>query len=148
MTVESGDRDEKRCFKCGVVKTRVEFYRHSKMADGLLGKCKSCTKSDVSANYLVNKPRYRKYERRREQSLKRKFDKLAQQRKRRRDHPEKARAYAMVHRAIKSGKLVRLPCRVCGNRKSEGHHSDYSKPLEVDWLCFSCHRAEHGQDAS
>lgn len=35
----------KTCFKCGASKARSEFYKHPKMADGLLGKCKSCTRS-------------------------------------------------------------------------------------------------------
>ena len=41
--------------------------------------------------------------------------------------------------AIKSGKLKRLPCEVCGNIKSQMHHPDYSKPLKVRWLCPKYH---------
>lgn len=57
--------------------------------------------------------------------------------------PEKARARQMVRDAVKSGKLFRKPCEVCGNPKSEAHHDDYSKPLEVRWLCRRDHRAHH-----
>lgn len=55
----------------------------------------------------------------------------------------KLRARARCAYAIKTGKLVRLPCEGCGEAKSEAHHDDYSKPLEVKWLCRSCHAAAH-----
>ncbi len=45
--------------------------------------------------------------------------------------------------AIKTGKLVREPCEVCGAEKTEGHHDDYSKPLAVRWLCKRCHGRVH-----
>ena len=47
-----------------------------------------------------------------------------------------------AHHAVASGKLVRVPCK-CGEPKSEAHHPDYSKPLEVLWLCRPCHNEEH-----
>lgn len=48
-----------------------------------------------------------------------------------------------VNRAIASGRLARQPCQVCGAAKADAHHHDYSKPLDVTWLCRPCHAAEH-----
>jgi hypothetical protein len=46
-----------------------------------------------------------------------------------------------VQYALKKGWLVRPEqCEKCGrNCKPEAAHHDYSKPLEVRWLCRSCH---------
>lgn len=80
--------------------------------------------------------------------------------KRRKDNPEKyrvidkenrekyslqIRARVMVYDHIKSGKLKKPKnCSVCFKyNKIEAHHKDYSKPLDVTWLCKKCHVAEH-----
>ena len=51
----------------------------------------------------------------------------------------------MVNRAIKNGVLIKPSvCENCGKECSpEGHHEDYSMPLEVVWLCKSCHLELH-----
>lgn len=61
---------------------------------------------------------------------------------------EKARLHERAHNAVRyaigKGALTRGPCEVCGaTRKIEGHHSDYSKPLEVQWLCKKHHKQLH-----
>jgi hypothetical protein len=54
------------------------------------------------------------------------------------------RARSLMTKAIKEGKLIRGPCEVCGTTEDiHGHHDDYSKPLEVRWLCASHHGKEH-----
>jgi len=53
--------------------------------------------------------------------------------------------------ALKTGKIKRLPCEVCGNIKSQGHHDDYLKPYDVRFLCSVHHRIWHhdnGQGAN
>ena len=56
-------------------------------------------------------------------------------------------AYRAFHKAISDGSLER-PCRcsVCGKtgRAIHGHHTDYSKPLDVIWCCEFCHGGIHG----
>jgi len=51
------------------------------------------------------------------------------------------RAYANVYQ--RRGKLVQKLCEKCGDHKSEKHHNDYNKPLEVTWLCRKCHLSFH-----
>lgn len=60
-------------------------------------------------------------------------------RKYRIEHRERLLAGKAVYRAIKNGSLIRLPCVVCAKPKSEAHHDDYSKPLQVVWLCRAHH---------
>lgn len=59
--------------------------------------------------------------------------------------PEQKIAWRKTKHAIESGKLVRQPC-ACGNEQSQAHHEDYSKPLEVVWLCASCHQRHHAMN--
>src|SRR5208283_5739373 len=60
----------------------------------------------------------------------------------RRINPEKIAAKQMVNKAVKDGSLIKSgTCEKCGaSGRIEGHHPDYSKPMEVVWLCPPCHR--------
>ena len=57
----------------------------------------------------------------------------------------KNHCHRSVHKAIKTGQLVRMPCEVCGS-KAEAHHPDYSKPLNVMWLCRKHHSEWHKEN--
>lgn len=64
----------------------------------------------------------------------------------------KESARRAVRDAIKRGELVRPDtCQKCGTKPPRardgrsnihGHHHDYSKPLDVEWICAMCHRKE------
>jgi hypothetical protein len=51
--------------------------------------------------------------------------------------------HAVVHHALRQGRLIREACVVCGDLDTVAHHADYNKPLQVVWLCRSHHRMEH-----
>ena len=55
---------------------------------------------------------------------------------------QKIRARWRLQNAIRRGRLERLPCEVCG-AKAQAHHDDYSKPLDVRWLCKLHHEQVH-----
>lgn len=56
------------------------------------------------------------------------------------DNPEATRARAMIAGLIRAGLIERQACQVCGTEiRVDGHHPDYSKPLEVIWLCRTHH---------
>ena len=57
--------------------------------------------------------------------------------------PERRRASALVSKAIRAGKITKQPCFVCGEMVVEGHHPDYSDPLQVVWLCMEHHKEIH-----
>lgn len=59
---------------------------------------------------------------------------------------DKSRARGQVFRAVRSGKLTKGLCEVCGSADSRAHHRDYSKPLEVTWLCSRHHEDAHRSD--
>jgi hypothetical protein len=56
------------------------------------------------------------------------------------NHPERKAATVAVNNAVRDGRLTKQPCEVCGNPKAEAHHDDYSKPLDVRWLCNPHHK--------
>ena len=55
----------------------------------------------------------------------------------------KNQARSKLRQAVKKGIIVRKRCGKCGGERVEGHHEDYSKPLEVMWFCRDCHIDRH-----
>jgi hypothetical protein len=57
------------------------------------------------------------------------------------------RARAKLRYAVWSGKIVKpAACEQCGSTgRIHGHHHDYSRPLEVEWLCTACHGRAHAK---
>ena len=56
----------------------------------------------------------------------------------------KALARLAVRNALRRGELQKQPCQ-CGTTRVQAHHSDYSQPLVVTWLCADCHRRKHAK---
>lgn len=60
------------------------------------------------------------------------------------EEKELRRKAMVTYRSYKKrGKLIPMPCVVCGEQQVDGHHTDYKKPLEVIWLCKQHHREIH-----
>jgi hypothetical protein len=135
----------KKCFKCGIKKELSLFYKHKQMKDGRLNKCISCAKRDVNERYVRCFEQIRDYEKKRFKTEHRKLKLIDYQKKRRSKFPGKYKCRSAVQRALKTGEIIRAPCIHCGNEKTEAHHRDYRKPLDIVWVCFTCHRTiEHG----
>lgn len=145
----------KACFRCLTVKPLTEFYRHDRMADGHLNKCKECTKDDVRKHYMANVERFRDYEKVRSnlphrvearkayaQTPEGRANGNRAKRAYLDRNPVKRAAHIACLNAIRSGRLVRQPCEQCG-QKAQAHHDDYSKPLDVRWLCTTHHAEWH-----
>ena len=60
-------------------------------------------------------------------------------------HPEQWAARQAVAQALIKGKLVTPDaCERCGDSEPlQAHHADYTKKLEVRWLCRPCHNIVH-----
>jgi hypothetical protein len=54
---------------------------------------------------------------------------------------ERARSYANMY--LKRGKIKKTPCIICGDKDTQAHHEDYSKPADVVWLCRKHHFEYH-----
>ena len=137
----------KVCFKCEKEKPLSDFYKHKKMGDGHLNKCKECAKIDVSTHRKANIENIRAYDRKRGCRQDKKY--RDQYKKR---FPIKYKAHNIVSNATRDKKLFREPCEICGaEERVHAHHDDYARPLNVRWLCAAHHsqwHAEHGEAAN
>lgn len=59
------------------------------------------------------------------------------------DLRDKLRAQSVALRAVNRGDLLREPCLFCDTLPVHAHHHDYTKPLDVTWLCPRHHKLAH-----
>ncbi len=147
---------EKTCRVCKAAKPTSDFYRQSNNLDGLRHECKSCINAAFKIRRANNLESYRARSRRwyyantelaKDQRRTHELAHPEQQKelvKRRVRDPEKMKVRTMVRAAIRRGELKRPShCERCNRPAREAHHEDYSKPLDVIWLCFRCHGLVH-----
>ena len=136
----------RQCSSCGQWLNLDEFSFDRRVRSGRQKRCRRCT-----AIYLRD---YRKRkgnvlaakDRERSKRPERKAQQAQADKRRRLGAPEKIAARKAVHRAIRSGKLQKERCVFCGSVHTQAHHADYTKPLEVVWVCGKCHRQQfHSQ---
>lgn len=146
----------KICTTCGESKPLNDFHKSSKGALGRKSSCATCCKAWKKVYYEKNKAfvlaatsAYQKLNVERSRVWKRNYE-----RRNAASLAEKKRAYERLNKhiisahgkvawALKTGKLTKQPCEVCGAIDSEAHHDDYSKPLDVRWLCSPHHNQHH-----
>jgi hypothetical protein len=124
----------------------------SYLAENGRKKCKICKETKSTEAFCVRRASFDKFETRCRECNKARIwairDKTpgynaAHSRKFKEKHPQKRAAHLAVARALRAGTLTKQPCLVCGNAKSESHHEDYTKPLDVIWFCRQHHAAHH-----
>lgn len=129
----------KTCSTCKKEKSIADFYYFPSRGD-YSRSCKVCDREKVSRRYYQNRVcrlaeirKYQKTKRGKAVNIKTQKDMYAK-------YPLKFSARHRFNYALKTGKVTRKPCQVCG-QVAEAHHPDYSKPYEVIWLCRLHHLA-------
>ena len=133
----------KPCRTCGSEKPLSDFHHHSRMADGHLNHCKPCVRARVKKHRVENIEHVRAYDRARPRRQSRQPQKYNVRWSE--ESQRKRQARAAVYNATKDGRLVRPgECDDCGGScRPDAHHNDYSKALDVVWLCKRCHGTRH-----
>jgi hypothetical protein len=126
------------CKLCLLTKEDGAFYASNRSA------CKDCVKTRVRKYRETNIESVREYDRRRfHEDPERKQYSYTRSKAYRLKEPVKYRAHSAVSNAVRDGRLTKLPCEVCGSSFAEAHHDDYTKPLDVRWLCKVHHERWH-----
>ena len=99
---------------------------------------------EVIAEYLhKNKERHSEYRKKWVATTKGAASKRACTKRQRKKFPLETMARQIVYFAVKGGALTPGPCERCDKSPAQAHHEDYSKPLDVVWLCPPCHAQRH-----
>jgi hypothetical protein len=127
--------DTKMCGTCGELKDSSKFYKRAASGDGLAACCKDCQRVyDIARRDDPDRKAYR--EAMRPKYAHKQTEYNTSWRKR---NPEKYKAHIILNNAVRDGKIIKGACEECQSPEVEAHHDDYTKPLEVRWLCPKHH---------
>ena len=133
----------KACICCKQVRPIGDYYAHSGMSDGHLNKCKDCVKQYQKVRRFGDgRSAILSYDRERAKLPHRVLHREKTVRIWTAKYPERKKAQTLLASAVCKGLVHRHPCWVCGD-KAEAHHPDYSRPLDVVWLCPAHHKQTH-----
>ena len=150
---------QRQCAKCGKVKSLDEFVNHKGVKQDKDYYCKPCfnekSKDWIRRNkyqhlqiardfYWKNRDRLRSRktksppiwlrENLRVKAKVRRSDPLNKIKNKARDITKYATKIKLIEK--------RDTCQICGEKKRlTRHHNDYSKPLDIIWVCTGCHGA-------
>lgn len=130
--------DSKRCTKCHIEKPLSGFHIDRRKRDGHFSACKKCA-NEATVNCQKKNPRIPDARRRGSRIYRTKLENRL-----------KIISRSLVNKALRKGLIEKSkacmwlyteksPC----NGRIEAHHQDYSKPLEVMWLCKKHHEIIH-----
>ena len=126
------------CLDCKEQKEVSGFYIDRATSTGRMRRCIPCYKARRKdwVNPIVEARRVARFNKKNNYQL---------QAISRLKFPEKYQARQAVQNAVRLGKLNKPKnCLDCGlEKRLSGHHEDYSKQLEVVWLCAKCHEQRH-----
>ena len=134
----------KQCSVCGFFKPDSDYQKRAASKDGLASACKPCIQERDRKRYQ-EKEKSLRAERQREYVKTVRGKEASDEAKRAYIIRNKAKriAHSWVSNAIRDGRLIPLPCEVCGKEPSEAHHPDYNQPTVVQWLCTYHHAELH-----
>ena len=137
----------KACSQCSAVLHASGFQRRAASRDGLTASCKECLREYDKRRYQKD-PRVRERLNRYQKTEHGRAVANRAKKKWSDENPVKRAAHVILNNAVRDGKVIKPEeCGNCGaTGLIDGHHHDYSKPLDVTWLCKPCHAAEHAGD--
>lgn len=154
----------KMCTACQQEKPLDDFPRNAKRPDGRYSMCKACKNQRGRERHASRPDRApSKTPAARREWRRNNPDIVSAQRKRyrgryperlnaesrvwMRKNPEKHTAHSTLYAAVTAGKIARPDrCSICNREcKPDGHHEDYTRPLDVIWLCQRCHAQLHAE---
>jgi hypothetical protein len=143
--------DQLTCVACDALKPRADFYANDR-------KCKECRKAMVRLAREKNADHYKQYDKARANRPDRvaaraeyaqtdagKQARIRARHKWQAANAKQKAAHDAVSRAVRTGRLVKQPCFICGADNVEAHHPGYDSPLAVVWLCVDHHKELHAE---